>query len=257
MIVKRTVTQLINIDIQEITLLSEEAFIKAKKFIKPINNCWWLQSPGASSEVVACVSYNFNCIFGCIVNNSNVFVRPALRIGNLKTSNLRIGSSFRMGSYVWTVISDELALCDEAVGKSAYREDWQAKDANEYEVSNVKKWLEKWTEEKGIICTNYVQNRIFYDSFKTDTISLLKPKLVENPGFLHFLKENGMTFDEYAENAILPEIVSAYANHCLCNGKEMVWYDDESVWCADEGLLEQLKRRIEMEKHYGKEKKEI
>lgn len=39
------------------------------------------------------------------------------------------------------------ALCDNIIGKCVFREDWKAKEANEYEASDVKKYVDKWFNE--------------------------------------------------------------------------------------------------------------
>ena len=51
---------------------------------------------------------------------------------------------------MWTMIGDSLALCDDVVGSCAFRKNWKAQDANIYEKSDIKKWLENWAEENGI-----------------------------------------------------------------------------------------------------------
>lgn len=78
-------------------------------------------------------------------------VRPALQIPDLESFNLRIGDRFILVGEQWVVISKDKALCDRIIGKMPFREDWKAPDANDYEKSDVKIWLEKWAVERGII----------------------------------------------------------------------------------------------------------
>lgn len=55
-----------------------------------------------------------------------------------------------LAGYTWTVISDKYILCDRIVEKTPFRQDWEAPDANVYEKSDIKRWLENWAQEKGI-----------------------------------------------------------------------------------------------------------
>ena len=81
-------------------------------------------------------------------------VRPALKIRNLKSSNLKIKDQFEMAGYRWTVISDEYAICNDIVGETCFRRDWRAKDVNVYEASDIKMWLADWVKDKGIEITS-------------------------------------------------------------------------------------------------------
>jgi hypothetical protein len=132
------------IEINDITLLSKEEYMKYKDNISNIDGIWWLQSPGDSRHCAARVCFNGSHYFS-IVSNDDVYVRPVLRVDNLK-----IGIKFTLAEHTWTVISPDLALCDEPIMKSYFRKDWQEEDANVYEVSDIKKNLEKWAEEHNI-----------------------------------------------------------------------------------------------------------
>ena len=109
---------------------------------------WWLRSPGSYQYDAAAVSsvgsVNY---FGRTVDYDDVCVRPALILSNLKSSNLKSGDKFKFGGYTFTVISEEYALCDEAIAEMAFRKDRKAKDANVYEKSDVKKFLDNWCAE--------------------------------------------------------------------------------------------------------------
>ena len=52
------------------------------------------------------------------------------------------------GGYTFTIISDKYALCDEAIAKMAFREDCEADDANVYESSDIRTYLEEWYYSK-------------------------------------------------------------------------------------------------------------
>ena len=148
-----TTTKKIDLDIQEITLLSIE---ETKEYLTREQlatvSWWWLRSPGSSPYDAACVGSDGGVnAFGNFVYYCDNGVRPALRIANLDSSNLSKGDIIKVGGESWTIISDNLALCDRIVEYSAFRADWKAPDANVYEKSDVKKELDKWALEHGIV----------------------------------------------------------------------------------------------------------
>ena len=106
--------------------------------------CWWLRTPG-SGQYCAAHIYGSGLVscYGDCVNNDDVYVRPALILSTLKPSNLKsieelvVGEHFEFGGYTFTVISGKYALCDEVIAEMAFREDYEAKDANVYEKSDV------------------------------------------------------------------------------------------------------------------------
>lgn len=142
------------LEIAEITLLSaKEAGSLLTEKQRLSDAYWWLRSPGYCLNCAASVDpdgavltggHNVYCYFG---------VRPALRFSNPESSNLVPGDSFDAGGERWTIIDDDLALCDRIIEKSVFRTDTNAPDANDYEKSDVKTWLENWALEKGIYTT--------------------------------------------------------------------------------------------------------
>ena len=140
-----TTTESIDLNINGITLLSTEEAIKLPINIRISEYPWWLRSPGEYDTYAAIVSVDGEDVFSDGISVDEEFgVRPALKISNLESCNLQIGDIIIMFNYTWTVISNNLILCDKIVGKCKFRENWKAKDANNYEASDVKKWLEKW-----------------------------------------------------------------------------------------------------------------
>lgn len=136
-----------------ITLLSIEEYKAAKKYIPLIKGWWWLRSPGFLSSLAAYVDSD-GCVdtHGDSVHWTNYVVRPALLISNLDSFNLKPGDKIiDFCRFDWTVISGNMVLCDTGVGTHCFREDWQAPDANDYEKSDVKRWLEDWAKERRII----------------------------------------------------------------------------------------------------------
>lgn len=153
---KNTVTLKNGLDVTGATLLTAEEAKTLPKEILAIGKWWWLQSPGYCSNHAADVcsdgSVNYH---GYGVSSTNA-VRPTLEIQNLEASNLNIGDVFRFGNKNFEIISDTKALCTESIGKCFFREDWQAEDANDYETSDVKTFVDDWyhhalDEERGLI----------------------------------------------------------------------------------------------------------
>ncbi len=129
------------------TLLSiEEARGVDKKILK-VSDDWWLRSPGYNDYEAAFVFGEIGNIFdyGSVVVES-FGVRPALELSDFTSSDLKVGDQFEFGDYNFTVISNQYALCDDIVGECAFRKDWEAEDANRYETSDVKKFVDDWYE---------------------------------------------------------------------------------------------------------------
>lgn len=151
-----TIEKEIDVQISEITLLSKEEYSFAEEVIRPIDGWWWLRSPGYSQDNAALVRYA-GSLSSTYVGNDSGCVRPALRIRNPKSSNLKVGDKLQVAGYVWTIVlgtADKfVALCDDSIGTIAFRYDWKADDANDFEKSDVKRYLNEWAEQKGITIT--------------------------------------------------------------------------------------------------------
>lgn len=150
--VNKFVREPMDIIIDSITLLSAEEYKAHGERIKPIDDWWWLRSPVGSGISAASVYHDGSVSNGSWVDNDFGSVRPVvvLRL-NPESPNLRIGDCLAFADHTWTMISDTMALCDEGVGCTCFRADWRAQDANDYEKSDVKKWLEKWARDNGIV----------------------------------------------------------------------------------------------------------
>ena len=147
MIAEKYITEPTELEITGITLLSKEEYEAHQDLICLKNDCWWLRSPYSNdvNDAGFVDDYGYLDIYN--VGDSIVGVSPALQICNLESSNLEIGDKFKLKGYTWTVISENLAQCDGIIGYSPFRRDWKAKDANVYEKSDVKKYVEKWWEK--------------------------------------------------------------------------------------------------------------
>ena len=141
---KRIVEETCDINIDGITLLSVEEYEACREYVPPFNGIWWLRSPGSSSEYAEVVSRSGGVYsYGGSVSYDYA-VRPALKLVGLKSANLQIGDNFRLFGHDWTVVSNTHALCNDSIGESPFREDYEAEDANNYETSDIKMFVEKW-----------------------------------------------------------------------------------------------------------------
>ncbi len=132
----------VNIDITDITLLSIEEYEAAETNIPSVDGWWWLRSPNCLGLYAACVRPG-----GGVNDNGHIItgyigVRPAIRI-NSKSVNLQIGDKVRLEGFTWTYVSEGILLCDSIIIKMPFRKDWKAEDANHYEASDVKAYLDK------------------------------------------------------------------------------------------------------------------
>lgn len=137
-------------EIKEVTLLSAEEYEAYKEYIKPISNWWWLRTP-AQYSFGALVVFPISGVdrSGLDVYTGDVSVRPALRV-NLE-SKLKTGEKVEIAGHAWTAISTELLLCDQEIGKYSFRWNRSVDDANNFQNSDIRKYLNTWAHEKGII----------------------------------------------------------------------------------------------------------
>ena len=148
---EKVITTEVFLDIEEITLLTtEEARLVPRRILAAGDN-WWLRSPGYDVRLAAYVYLDgFVLIDGYIVDNA-FGVRPALRICNFSSANLNLGDKLKLAGETWTVISEDFVLCDDIIGECAFRHDYKTPDANDYEKSDVKKYLETWAKDRGLV----------------------------------------------------------------------------------------------------------
>ena len=127
------------------TLLSVEEAEKLPDHLRKYNGWWRLRSPGNYQDCAATVTYggSVDCI-GDIVDFDRACVRPALKISNRESSGLKVGDRFYFSNVEFEVISSDLAFCVTDIGYCAFRENWKAADANIYEASDIKKFVDDW-----------------------------------------------------------------------------------------------------------------
>lgn len=107
-------------------------------------NWWWVQSPGTNQDRADYVDKTGSFShYGRNVNNSYGSVRPTLII-DLSSSNYKREDTFLFGDKTFKIITRSAAFCLEDIGQCCFREDYEANDANDYEVSDVKKFIDAW-----------------------------------------------------------------------------------------------------------------
>ena len=141
-----TTTEKCDLQITGATLLSIEEAEALPLRLRYYYEWWLLRSKGNYQCYIAFVdragSVNNE---GCGVTRDADCVRPALII-NLKSSNFKIGDVFIFDDKEFEIISENLAFCKSDIGHHCFREDWEAEDANDYEVSDVKEFVDEWFE---------------------------------------------------------------------------------------------------------------
>lgn len=150
--VEKIVTETQDLEIVDATLLAWEAE-KLPMTLRRYNKWWWLRLPNMlrtySANSYASVIYADGVVdySGIGVHYGDVTVRPALEIKNLESSAFDVGDVFIFGGKRFEVINSKTAFCLEDIGTCAFREDWRAEDANNYETSDVKKFVDDWFEK--------------------------------------------------------------------------------------------------------------
>lgn len=138
-----------DLDIEEITLLSVEEAEKLPNYILAIDRWWWLRSPSYNqNRAVYVVNDGDIFVSGWPVNSGSRSVRPALRISNLKSYDLKFYDIIKFLNNLWYVISDDMLLSVKAVGHTAFNNDALKPNSNKFEGSDIQKWLQNWLSKK-------------------------------------------------------------------------------------------------------------
>lgn len=135
-------------DIEWVGALSMEEYEAGKEFISNSGMPWWLRTPArndGNDSATYIPSWGEPHWYGCHVNISNS-VRPALRIENLDSLNLRPGDRVEVAGIMWTVISEDLVLSGELIGRTAFNKG--TGKGNEYHGSNLEKYILTWWEKR-------------------------------------------------------------------------------------------------------------
>lgn len=101
---------------------------------------WWLRSPGYFQNIVDAVNCDGSIYcFGYPVRIDHGYVRPALLIQNLESSNFKIGDTFTFREKQFKIILEGLAFCLEDIGRSCF-----SGNSSDYETSEIKKYVDDW-----------------------------------------------------------------------------------------------------------------
>lgn len=134
----------LNLEITEATLLTADEAEKLPERLRKHVDGWWLQSCGCHSDHAACV-YPDGRVFRdgdyvCLYYS----VRPALVISSLESSGLKIGDIFNFGYKQFEIISNNKAFCLTNIGTYVFKIDFNVLNANDYEKSDVKTYVDEW-----------------------------------------------------------------------------------------------------------------
>jgi len=131
------------------TLLStEEAGKHLSESERECGYWWWLRSPGYGINCAADI-YPSGIVnyYGDLVYTSYGYVRPTLKISNLKSANLKIGDTFEINGYEFKVISSKLAwLHKQDIGFCAFNK--SVGDGIDYNTSYIKRVVDNWFDIK-------------------------------------------------------------------------------------------------------------
>ncbi len=141
-----TSTEVVDLKIIGITLLSEADYVAFKGNIKSCGKTWWLKTAydqydgkAYAKRVEADGSISVRD-----VEEYHTFVRPALMLGDANKAYCKIGDKFLFADDTYTIISNELALCDDTLGQMAFGADKNDRSASNYERSYIKAYLDEW-----------------------------------------------------------------------------------------------------------------
>ena len=132
------------ITIEKIGLLNVTEYQKHKKNIPPVNFMWWLSSKGMDSieaerRVMEVYESGYVLYCGSDVTYMDE-IRPLLTLAE-DSIKLEIGDKFYFKGYCWTVIFENNALCDESIGRKAFKRDGST---DEYTSSDIATFLNEW-----------------------------------------------------------------------------------------------------------------
>ena len=145
---KKLVPVDVKLEIKEITLLTaEEANLIPNEYLADVNT--WLRTP-RNKRLVAVTTPRHaehpKTFYSMRVHCRVMDDHPALKI--VQDESLQIGEQVELFGYTWTKVLPDTLISDTSIGEHCYREDIDAPDANVWEASDLKVWLEQWLEEK-------------------------------------------------------------------------------------------------------------
>ena len=113
-------------------------------------NPYWLKNPGR---------YEYNTTAACVhgageiseegfLITAELRVRPVLYVSGLTEYDVIPYDELKLFNRVWIAIPENTLLLKCSLGTYCFRKDYMVDDANEYEASDIKKYLDGWLEKK-------------------------------------------------------------------------------------------------------------
>lgn len=130
--------------INEITLLSLEECNRLPPDILKSSARWWLRSPGNYDCYIACIEPSGNINIVGNYASSKIGVRPVLKVDNIGPA--KPYETISLLGREWIVISDTAMLCKDIITRMPFRNDWRANDADNYDTSDIKTYLNLWMQ---------------------------------------------------------------------------------------------------------------
>lgn len=124
-------------------LLSVEEANQVNTELRKAEDKWWLCSPGHFDYKAACVfsADGYADEYGYYVDVP-LCVRPALYMESA------ISESFNLAGHNWINVFDNVYLCEDFIGESAFNHN--SSDGNNYEGSAVQKYILSWFRSRGL-----------------------------------------------------------------------------------------------------------
>lgn len=130
----------------EVTLLTAAEYKDYEHNIPPVRDWFWLKSSSVDAFVVDVVDRN-RFVGCCFVDSPDGMIRPVIKLEN----TVSIGEEYDVKGTMFVAISKDMLLCKDKIGYCCFRKNFEAEDANVYEKSDVKNYIDDWAKEKGIL----------------------------------------------------------------------------------------------------------
>ncbi len=141
MIAKKKVIEKQEVDIQisMISVLSSREYRSMRKYTPKLELSWWLRDGVYADDT----GYDYYTTYDF---EKRLGIRPVLTIKNSKKCDLHLGDEFEFVDQTWTMISDDMAICNNAIGLCPYSKE----DDTTYSDSILKKELKHWAMDHGL-----------------------------------------------------------------------------------------------------------
>lgn len=176
MIATKLTPSQVNLEVTGITILSVDEAKRipisirksAHRYDWQQTSQWWLRTPGLTRKAAYVFPDGKINTDGAYVDcgiSQSIGVKPVLTVANLTELKLGRGSKVNLAGLTWTVINEQMLLCDHIVGTLNFRDYGSCNDRyyeiesrntipveelNDFEHSDIKKYLDRWASENGI-----------------------------------------------------------------------------------------------------------